>query len=769
MTGRGPRRIRTVFVLTTPDGAGGTERATFQLASALDRCADLDVSVLGVLREADRPHFAPDLATVPLEHLIDARPTHTDNAATTDHEPSALVDPAIEPVFSARSDRLMAERLALDAPDVVVATTPALLALLCQTAPASTAVVGVEHRATAARGASRVPLLEHGPSADALVSLTAAGSTWFQQQFGAAGPVIATIPNMLPSGFTPQSGLTQPTVVAAGRLVASKQFAHVVRAFASARRPGWRLRIFGDGPQRRPLERLVVGLGIHDHVDLVPLVADLRYELAKASMLVITSTAEGFPLVALEALAAGVPVLSYDCPVGPAEIIDDGVNGHLLPPNDIDALAACLARNMDDPAHLSALAAGARRSRARFSSTAVVEAWHDLLTAVTAAPPRRGTQRVAVPREHDVGPAAKGRGAWVPTGGLLVHIGPHKTGTTAIQSSLTADRALLAARGIIVPGTTPAPHGAVMARLGTKRGWNDAIAPGPVEAWEQLCVETRTARGTVVVSSEALCHATGDQAQLVCRELRPGPARVVITLRPLAQVLPSSWQEYVKSGWTTTFDEFLHFALIEPWSTDNPTPTFWQRQDHGRLVRRWVEALGPANVAVVVADPNDPMHLIHTFEDLLGLPRGLLPADAGPANRSLTATETELLRRLNVLVRDTVPWSRFNRVMRLGGTAHLVERRVPPPHEPKIELPPWAFERARELGAEAIEQIEATGVDVHGHLAALAGPPDSTGADRSGPHPEHSQVAIDAVTSLMEGMLVKIAELRAADRHAPPA
>jgi glycosyltransferase involved in cell wall biosynthesis len=394
MTDHPRQAVRAMFLLDTPDGPGGTERATFQLAAALARSTDMEVSVVGVRRHADHPHFRSDLGSVPLTHLIDARsPAEMSSEEQPSHSDSAAVPGSDARSHELLAERLLAEFLAGDAPDVVVATTPTLLKLLCRVAPTTTAIVCVEHRATAARGASRDPLEEYGSSADALVSLTTAGSEWFRQRFGPDGPVIATIPNMLPTGFTPQSALTQPIVVAAGRLVTSKQFGHAIRAFGLARRAGWRLRIFGDGPERGTLQRLVIELDVHDHVDLVPTVPDLRFELAKASMLVITSTAEGFSLVALEALATGIPVLSYDCPVGPREIIDNGTNGHLIAPNDIDALAACMRRVIDEPAHLRSLAVGTSRSRARFAEATVVDAWRALLTRVAVATPRRRASR----------------------------------------------------------------------------------------------------------------------------------------------------------------------------------------------------------------------------------------------------------------------------------------------------------------------------------------------------------------------------------------
>ena len=546
-------------------------------------------------------------------------------------------------------------------------------------------------------------------------------------------------------------------IVAAGRLVRSKQFGHVIRAFGAVRRYEWRLRIFGDGPERPALQRLVTNTGLHDAVDLVPFVPNLQHELAKSSMLVMSSVAEGLPLVAAEALATGVPIVSYDCPVGPREIIDDGHNGLLVAPNDVPGTRRGDAA--PDRRRRSAHQARCRRRRLPHASTwpASRQRWAELIHAVCDAPPRRATDaavrlRATVPAAPRPSPAAA---TWVPEGGLLLHVGPHKTGTTAVQSAFVGARDRLAEFGVVYPGTTPAPHGAVMSRLGTPRGWNDSVAPGPIEAWDQLCVETRTADGTVVVSSEALCHATQEQAAAIPGELRRAPARVVITLRPLEQILPSAWQEYVKSGWTTPFDEFLRYVLETPDSPDNPTPTFWMRHDHGRLVERWTAVHGPDDVMVVVGDPRQPRLLLDVFEDAVGLPRGQLAVGRGPTNRSLTLVEAELLRQINSRAHGRIPWNQFNRLLRLGGTARLVEDRVPPIDEPPLRLPVWAIERAREHGQRAIEVIGASGARIVGDLGQLAPTTPLPNGDERGADTV-ATVPVDAVLALLVGIAERL-------------
>jgi len=144
-----------------------------------------------------------------------------------------------------------------------------------------------------------------------------------------------------------QSGL--PVLVSAGRLNREKGFAHLIRAFAVVcRTVECRLIILGEGPERRELERLVSELELGEAVTL-PGFQDNPYSYMRgATVFVLSSLYEGFGNVIVEALALGVPVVSTRCPVGPEEIISDGVTGLLVPPGDEQVLVGALVRILTD-------------------------------------------------------------------------------------------------------------------------------------------------------------------------------------------------------------------------------------------------------------------------------------------------------------------------------------------------------------------------------------------------------------------------------------
>jgi hypothetical protein len=304
-------------------------------------------------------------------------------------------------------------------------------------------------------------------------------------------------------------------------------------------------------------------------------------------------------------------------------------------------------------------------------------------------------------------------------GARLLHIGPHKTGTTMIQDALHLARGRLAARDVVYPGTGRQPLRAMLAVTGQPTLLGE---PEPdMGDWALLVRQVTAAHDRrVVVSSEFLAEASDAVASRVVRELGGPRVHVVVTLRPLARILPSQWQQYLQNGHRFHYLEWLEGILKDP--PDTPTPGFWHRHRHDELVARWMKAA--ENLTVVVVDDNDRMMLLRTFESMLGLPRGFLVPGANAANRSLTLAEAEVVRLLNEeFKRREWPSRHYARFVRYGALAQM-KTRQPEPGEPRITTPVWALKRATEIGAEMAENIAALGVPVIGDLSSLASLPE---------------------------------------------
>ena len=171
-------------------------------------------------------------------------------------------------------------------------------------------------------------------------------------------------------------------LVGMGRLTHQKGFDILIRAFAniSERHPEWKLVIFGEGTERAALHQLISSTGMSERVFLPGTTATPGYFLKQADLFVLPSRYEGFPNTLLEAMMAGLPVISFDCPSGPAEIIRTGVDGVLVPAGDSHALTSEIEKLMESKDKRERLAARAPEVIERFGLEQIMTLWEKLIT-----------------------------------------------------------------------------------------------------------------------------------------------------------------------------------------------------------------------------------------------------------------------------------------------------------------------------------------------------------------------------------------------------
>ena len=175
--------------------------------------------------------------------------------------------------------------------------------------------------------------------------------------------------------------------MAVGRLTFQKGFDHLIGAWKSVRKkfPDWQLDIYGEGKLRDSLQRQIDESGLAGCVHLVGVRTDMASEYASHSLFVMSSNFEGLPLVLLEAAGCRLPLVSYDCECGPREVIEDGVNGYLVPKvGDTEGLAEAMMRLMGSEELRRTMGEASPQRLSSFSHEEVMARWHELIDEMTA-------------------------------------------------------------------------------------------------------------------------------------------------------------------------------------------------------------------------------------------------------------------------------------------------------------------------------------------------------------------------------------------------
>jgi len=311
----------------------------------------------------------------------------------------------------------------------------------------------------------------------------------------------------------------------------------------------------------------------------------------------------------------------------------------------------------------------------------------------------------------------------LPEGVRLIHVGPHKTGTTAVQNALWDARSRLLEQGVRHVGRSRNPSNAVRA-VAEQPSPYSVDKPPSMSNWHALVRDIQRAHEPrVVVSSEFFAWAQPAQIRRIVEDLDAERLHVVVTLRPLLRVMPSMWQQNVQQGSVTPFEDWVRQMLADP------SRPFWTLERHDQLIDRWVAVLGVERVTAVVVDDKDHGAVMRAFEGLLGLRSGTLVAARDLANRSLTMAEAEAVRGFNVAFNgQKLPRDLHARTMRFGA-AQLMKRREPPPNERPVTMPAWSYPDVARIQGEIVAGIRASGVPIIGDLAILAAAPAAPGRD----------------------------------------
>jgi glycosyltransferase involved in cell wall biosynthesis len=369
------RLVSVAFFLSELD-AGGAQRTVVNLVNALPRDRFAAKLVVGNARGAARAWLKDESALVDLDCTRTRKTLRSLRAYLAAARPDVLFSTMIDAnIVAALATRFLHRRPAL---------------ILRETNP---------HRARGDIGFLRRRAVGYAyPRADAVVALSHGVARELTADYRLDPERVVTIHNPVDvAGWRERADAARkmgapwgdfggdgPVLVATGRLIKQKGFDLLLRALARCEGAGRgaRLVIVGEGPVRPFLTALASELGLADRVLMAGFIADPAAWYAHGDLFVLPSRWEGFGHVIVEAMACGLPVVAFDCPYGPVDILGDGQGGVLVPPEDVGALARAIDDLLGAPDARNRLASQVRGVADRFAQQRITLQYGQLIESV---------------------------------------------------------------------------------------------------------------------------------------------------------------------------------------------------------------------------------------------------------------------------------------------------------------------------------------------------------------------------------------------------
>jgi hypothetical protein len=310
----------------------------------------------------------------------------------------------------------------------------------------------------------------------------------------------------------------------------------------------------------------------------------------------------------------------------------------------------------------------------------------------------------------------------LPRGSILLHIGPHKTGTTSLQAALRENSATLKAHGVeyLTQDTKPAANRVARSLLRLPFIGKEVV---PYAEWEQFAQKINQSDAPrIILSGEEFSFCGSKEIHELARTFGVDRLHVVITIRPIARILPSHWQLDLRAGATTKhlddwLQEKLHPSLAQRCASMlGLQKSFWFLHRHDALYQRWAKILGRRAVTVVIVDEANPNAQYEVFEKLLGVPSGTVRGST-LRNSSMKELEAHTLLQVHNLLKSE-GWA-APRIRQADFIGYLKQAGYEPDQDVKMLLPEWSRIEVGKISESIAAALRGSGAQIIGDLAML--------------------------------------------------
>jgi hypothetical protein len=310
----------------------------------------------------------------------------------------------------------------------------------------------------------------------------------------------------------------------------------------------------------------------------------------------------------------------------------------------------------------------------------------------------------------------------LPRGSILLHIGPHKTGTTSLQAALRENSATLKAHGVeyLAQDGKPAANRVARSLLRLPFIGKEVV---PYAEWEQFAQKINQSDAPrIILSGEEFSFCGSKEIHELARTFGVDRLHVVITIRPIARILPSHWQLDLRAGATTKhlddwLQEKLHPSLAQRCASMlGLQKSFWFLHRHDALYQRWAKILSRRAITVVIVDETNPNAQYEAFEKLLGVPSGAVRGST-LRNSSMKELEAHTLLHVHNLLKSE-GWA-APRIRQADFIGYLKQAGYEPDQDVKMLLPEWSRIEVGKISESIAAVLRGSGAQIIGDLAML--------------------------------------------------